>query len=54
MPVYNYPILDNYIRKIYESLGYEVKPINVSEIYKYGGSVRCLINVLKRSVLKRG
>ncbi|MBI5359269.1 MAG: hypothetical protein HZA48_01650 [Planctomycetes bacterium] len=48
MPVYGLDVLDGYARKVWELQGYEVKPVDVSRLYRLGGVVRCLVNVLKR------
>jgi hypothetical protein len=36
-------------RKIWESLGYEVRPIDSTTTYRYFGALHCLVNVLSRS-----
>ncbi|MCK4659010.1 MAG: agmatine deiminase family protein [Phycisphaerae bacterium] len=48
MPIYHLPILDFVAEAIYRSLGFEVRTIDVSRIYQYGGAVRCLVNVTRR------
>ena len=32
----------------WQELGYEVRPVDCSNCYRYFGSLRCLVNVLKR------
>jgi len=54
MPVYQIPHLDEQATSIYECLGFEVQPIDVSGIYQYGGAVRCLVNVIERRSLAGG
>jgi N-dimethylarginine dimethylaminohydrolase len=51
MPVYQIPVLDAAAAEIYERLGYEVRPIDVSTIYDLGGAVRCMVNVTQRQPL---
>jgi len=48
MPVYGIEKLDAIATKKYESLGFEVRPVDVSRIYKHGGTLRCITNVLAR------
>lgn len=48
MPVYRVPWLDEIATDKYEELGFEVRPIDVSGIYMYDGSLRCMTNVLVR------
>jgi hypothetical protein len=33
---------------VWQELGYEVRPVDCSDCYKYSGSLRCLVNVLRR------
>lgn len=49
LPTYAQPALDDAARKIYESEGFEVHPIDVSTIYRLNGSLGCLVNVLARA-----
>lgn len=49
MPTYAIPALDTVARKVYEGLGCEVVPIDVSPISHKLGAVRCLANVAERS-----
>jgi N-dimethylarginine dimethylaminohydrolase len=48
MPVYDIPELDRLAATIYRSLGFEVRTIDVSEVYSRGGAIRCLANVTER------
>ncbi len=48
MPVYGLEELDSAAKKKYESLGFKVKPVDVSKIYRFGGTLRCVTNVLAR------
>lgn len=49
LPTYALPALDREARAIYEAQGFEVRPIDVSSIYRLNGSLGCLVNVLARS-----
>jgi N-dimethylarginine dimethylaminohydrolase len=48
MPVYDVPELDRTAAAIYRGLGFEVRAVDVSELYLRGGAVRCLVNVTER------
>lgn len=48
MPHYNIPELDEEATRIYTALGFEVRPINVSNVFHLGGAIRCLANVTNR------
>jgi N-dimethylarginine dimethylaminohydrolase len=48
MPAYGVKELDSAAAKKYESLGFEVRPVDVAEIYRFGGTLRCVTNVLAR------
>jgi N-dimethylarginine dimethylaminohydrolase len=48
MPTYRLPVLDEEAGAIYQSLGFEVRTIDVSRIYQDGGAIRCLANVTAR------
>ena len=48
MPTYALPALDAAGQKFWEAQGFEVKPIDVSPIYRLNGSLGCLVNVLAR------
>jgi hypothetical protein len=49
LPTYALPALDDAARRFYEAQGFEVRPIDVSSIYRLNGSLGCLVNVLARS-----
>jgi len=48
MPSYDIPDIDALGRAAYESAGWEVRPIPVRTLYRYRGTIGCLINVLER------
>ena len=48
VPSYGIQSLDNYARKLYQGLGFEVRPIDVTTLYRNGGSLRCFANVTRR------
>lgn len=48
MPTYRIPALDQAAATIYRNLGFEVRSIDVSTMFRFGGAVRCLVNVLER------
>lgn len=48
MPIYNIPALDAAARKAYESLGMQVRAVDVSTISHLVGAVRCIGNVVAR------
>jgi len=48
LPVYGLLELDTAAREIYEREGFTVQPVRVGKIFRLGGSVRCLVNVLAR------
>jgi hypothetical protein len=48
MPTYALPALDDAGRRFWEAQGFEVHPIDVSQIYRLNGSLGCLVNVLAR------
>ncbi|MCB9851564.1 MAG: agmatine deiminase family protein [Phycisphaerales bacterium] len=48
MPIYNVPDMDQAAAQAYAKLGFEVKTIDVSGVYEYGGAVRCIVNVVDR------
>lgn len=48
MPIYNVPAMDQAAAQAYEKLGFEVKTIDVSGVFEYGGAVRCIVNVVDR------
>ena len=48
LPTYALPALDRAARSFYEAQGFEVRPIDVSSIYRMNGSLGCLVNVIAR------
>ena len=48
MPTYGIPTLDQAATAVYEKEGWTVLPINVTKVYTYTGSLRCLIGILRR------
>ena len=48
MPVYGISALDARARETYERLGFEVCPVDVSQVFRNGGAVRCIVNVTRR------
>jgi hypothetical protein len=42
-------VLNEAASKIWSGLGYEVRPVDASNLYQHGGTIHCLVNVLKRS-----
>lgn len=48
LPTYRLPALDGAARRRWEELGYEVRPIDVQPIYRFNGSLGCLVNVMAR------
>ena len=49
MPVYGHDALDRAARQVYENLGWTVNPIRVRKLYKYHGTIGCLVNITQRS-----
>lgn len=49
MPVYGVPVLDDAAKRVYEAEGWEVLPIRVGKVYRFTGSLRCLVGVIRRS-----
>lgn len=49
VPMFGVPALDAAGRAVWESEGVVVHPIDVRDVFVHRGTVRCLINVLKRS-----
>ena len=54
MPTYDVPALDRAAARLYRGLGFDVRPINVADLYELGGAVRCIANVTRRSNLACG
>ncbi|MCA9679558.1 MAG: hypothetical protein H6709_06460 [Kofleriaceae bacterium] len=48
LPTYRLPALDDAAARQYRDLGYVVRPIDVSGIYRLNGSLGCLVNVMAR------
>lgn len=48
IPIYDIPLLDRTALAIYRGLGFEVRTVDVSEIYERGGALRCIANVTRR------
>ncbi|UCD27396.1 MAG: agmatine deiminase family protein [Planctomycetota bacterium] len=48
MPIYKIPALDQAAQATYHDLGFEVRTVDVSELFHLGGAVRCLVNVTAR------
>jgi hypothetical protein len=48
MPVYGIPHLDEAASEVFRSQGWTVYPVRVGKVFKYTGSLRCLIGVIGR------
>ena len=48
LPTYGVHSLDQHAQRIYEDLGFQVRTVNVSSLYRNGGTLRCFANVTKR------
>jgi len=48
VPRYRIPALDAEAVRIYRGLGFEVRSVDVSQVYRWGGALRCLVNVTER------
>jgi hypothetical protein len=48
MPVYGVNELDQSARTVYEELGWTVLPVRVRRLYRYHGTIGCVVNVLGR------
>ncbi len=48
MPTFELPALDARARAVYESLGWQVRPVRARKLYPYHGTIGCLVNVLAR------
>lgn len=48
MPVYDQPTLDHQAIAVYQKANWQVRPIPVRTVYKFRGTIGCLINVLER------
>ena len=55
-PVFYLPVyagledLNQEATKIWQSLGFEVRPVDVSATFQQGGTLHCLVNPLLRSI----
>jgi len=54
LPTYSLPRLDEEAQRLYQQLGYEVRPVDVSSIYQQNGSLGCLVNVMSRTAPRMG
>lgn len=48
VPFFGIPELDARARAVYESLGWQVRPVRACALYAYHGTIGCLVNVLAR------
>ena len=48
VPFFGIPELDARARAVYESLGWQVRPVRSRALYAYHGTIGCLVNVLAR------
>lgn len=48
VPFFGVPELDARARAVYESLGWQVRPVRSRSLYTYHGTIGCLVNVLAR------
>ncbi|HEX8790776.1 MAG TPA: hypothetical protein VF765_07475 [Polyangiaceae bacterium] len=48
VPFFDVPELDARARAVYESLGWQVRPVRSRALYAYHGTIGCLVNVLAR------
>jgi hypothetical protein len=48
VPFFGIPELDARARAVYESLGWQVRPVRARALYPYHGTIGCLVNVLAR------
>jgi hypothetical protein len=51
MPLYHLPLLDKAASAVYQRLGFRVEPIDVSELFRGCGTIRCVVNVTLRKPL---
>ncbi|NLS94176.1 MAG: hypothetical protein GXX96_18605 [Planctomycetaceae bacterium] len=40
--------LNEHAARVWENLGYEVRPVDCTTCYRHFGTLRCLVNVLRR------
>ena len=48
LPQYGLEELDAAAVRVYVELGYEVRPVDVSQIFELQGTLRCVVNVIRR------
>lgn len=48
LPTYGLGALDEAAAAVYRSLEYEVRPVDVGRVYEHGGTLHCLVHVLRR------
>lgn len=48
LPIYGRASLDTAAAEVYRGLGYEVRPVDASEVYVNGGTLHCLVHVTRR------
>lgn len=48
MPAFGFASLDAEAAKVYRGLGFDVKPVDVSRTFGHGGTLHCLVHVLRR------
>lgn len=48
MPAYDSPALDRLAARLYAKAGWQVKPIPVKTVYRFRGTIGCLVNVVER------
>ena len=49
LPQYDHAdALNQAAAKVWQDLGYEVRPVNVTSVYRYFGTLHCLVNVLAK------
>jgi hypothetical protein len=51
MPVYRLPVLDKAAMSVYRGLGFRVETIDVSQVFRNRGALRCVVNVALRKPL---
>lgn len=52
LPTYGLATLDAAATEVYRRLGFEVRPVDVSQVYVHGGTIHCLVHVLRRDHVK--
>lgn len=48
LPTYGVAALDHAAAEVYRGLGFEVRPVDASGVYVQGGTLHCLVHVLRR------